>query len=166
MAGKSSKKPTKVAKKTVVKPKPAKPKLLSGGNPQIAKADGDAPVQAFIAAMPGWKRPQGRALELTLLWHREPGLVPELPLHDEVHQGGVFQRHVVAPSAAGGVQEQGRTLFPHLRERADRREARVELDQTGREAARLGEFQLLMEVAAATLNSARVPGSRSACTRG
>ena len=33
-----------------------KPKLLSGGNPQIAKADGDAPVQAYIAAMPGWKR--------------------------------------------------------------------------------------------------------------
>jgi hypothetical protein len=33
----------------------AKPvKLLSGGNPQIAKADGDAPVQAYIAAMPGW----------------------------------------------------------------------------------------------------------------
>ncbi|MET0791685.1 MAG: DUF1801 domain-containing protein [Polyangiaceae bacterium] len=31
-------------------------KLLSGGNPQIAKADGDAPVQAYIAALPGWKR--------------------------------------------------------------------------------------------------------------
>ncbi|MEP6999379.1 MAG: DUF1801 domain-containing protein [bacterium] len=30
--------------------------LLSGGNPQIAKADGDAPVQAYIAAIPGWKR--------------------------------------------------------------------------------------------------------------
>jgi hypothetical protein len=34
----------------------AKPKLLSGGNPQIAKADGDAPVQAYISAVPGWKR--------------------------------------------------------------------------------------------------------------
>ena len=32
------------------------PVLLAGGNPQIAKADGDAPVQAYIAAMPGWKR--------------------------------------------------------------------------------------------------------------
>lgn len=31
-------------------------KLLSGGNPQIAKADGDAPVQAYIRALPGWKR--------------------------------------------------------------------------------------------------------------
>jgi hypothetical protein len=41
----------------------AKPKLLSGGNPQIAKADGNAPVQAFIAAMPGWKRDIGRRLD-------------------------------------------------------------------------------------------------------
>jgi hypothetical protein len=37
--------------------------LLSGGNPQIAKADGDAPVQAYIAAMPGWKRDVGRHLD-------------------------------------------------------------------------------------------------------
>ena len=41
----------------------AKPILLSGGNPQIAKADGDAPVQAYIAAMPGWKRDVGRRLD-------------------------------------------------------------------------------------------------------
>ena len=40
-----------------------KPKLLSGGNPQIAKADGDAPVQAYIAAMPGWKHHVGRQLD-------------------------------------------------------------------------------------------------------
>jgi hypothetical protein len=38
-------------------------KLLSGGNPQIAKAYGDAPVQAYIAAMPGWKRDVGRRLD-------------------------------------------------------------------------------------------------------
>jgi hypothetical protein len=37
--------------------------LLSGGNPQIAKADGDAPVQAYIAAMPGWKREVGKRLD-------------------------------------------------------------------------------------------------------
>jgi hypothetical protein len=37
--------------------------LLSGGNPQIAKADGDAPVQAYIAAMPGWKRAVGTRLD-------------------------------------------------------------------------------------------------------
>ena len=39
------------------------PVLLSGGNPQIAKGDGDAPVQAYIAAMPGWKREAGRRLD-------------------------------------------------------------------------------------------------------
>ena len=37
--------------------------LLSGGNPQIAKADGDAPVQAYIAAMPGWKCNLGKRLD-------------------------------------------------------------------------------------------------------
>jgi hypothetical protein len=41
----------------------AGPVLLSGGNPQIAKADGDAPVQAYIAAMPGWKSDVGRRLD-------------------------------------------------------------------------------------------------------
>ena len=39
------------------------PVLLSGGNPQIAKGDGDAPVQAYIAAMPGWKREVGQRLD-------------------------------------------------------------------------------------------------------
>ena len=43
--------------------KAAKPVLLAGGNPQIAKAEGDAPVQAYIAAMPGWKRDVGRRLD-------------------------------------------------------------------------------------------------------
>nr|WP_245314507.1 DUF1801 domain-containing protein [Sinorhizobium alkalisoli] len=41
----------------------AQPKLLSGGNPQIAKAYGDAPVRAYIAAMPGWKSEVGRRLD-------------------------------------------------------------------------------------------------------
>jgi hypothetical protein len=40
-----------------------KPKLLSGGNPQIAKGDGSAPVKAYIAAMPGWKRAVGRRVD-------------------------------------------------------------------------------------------------------
>ena len=40
-----------------------KPRLLSGGNPQIAKAEGNAPVQAYIAAMPDWKREVGRRLD-------------------------------------------------------------------------------------------------------
>jgi len=43
------------------------PRLLSGGNPQVAKADGDAPVQAYIDAMPGWKRDVGRTLDAIIL---------------------------------------------------------------------------------------------------
>jgi hypothetical protein len=46
-------------------------KLLAGGNPQIAKADGDAPVQAYIAAMPGWKRAVGKRLD-TLIARNVP----------------------------------------------------------------------------------------------
>ena len=45
----------------------AKPAVLAGGNPQIAKADGDAPVQAYIAAMPGWKRDVGRRLDALIV---------------------------------------------------------------------------------------------------
>jgi len=41
----------------------AKPTLLAGGNPQVAKGDGDAPVQAYVAAMPGWKRAVGERLD-------------------------------------------------------------------------------------------------------
>jgi hypothetical protein len=40
-----------------------KPTLLAGGNPQIAKGDGEAPVRAYLAAMPGWKRDVGRRLD-------------------------------------------------------------------------------------------------------
>jgi hypothetical protein len=47
--------------------KVAKPALLAGGNPQIAKAEGDAPVQAYIAAMPGWKREVGRRLDALIV---------------------------------------------------------------------------------------------------
>jgi len=43
--------------------KAAKPRLLAGGNPQIAKASGDAPVQAFIDAMPEWKCEVGRQID-------------------------------------------------------------------------------------------------------
>lgn len=64
MAGEASRKSTKVAKKAVAEQAGEKPVvLLSGGNPQIAKADGDAPVQAYIAAMPGWKSDLGRRLD-------------------------------------------------------------------------------------------------------
>jgi hypothetical protein len=85
LAGKTSKKSTKVAKKAAAKRvaakadeprktaptslsrKVAKPVLLSGGNPQIAKAYGDPPVQAYIAAMPGWKSDLGRRLDALIV---------------------------------------------------------------------------------------------------
>ena len=70
MAKKVSKKPTRARSKTATKSvaaksksSAAKPKLLSGGNPQIGKAYGDAPVQTYIAAMPGWKRDIGQRLD-------------------------------------------------------------------------------------------------------
>ena len=68
MATKKSTKQAKAASKpagaSARRPaKSAKPKLLSGGNPQIAKGDGDAPVQAYIAALPGRKRAATRQLD-------------------------------------------------------------------------------------------------------
>ena len=48
-------------------PRSAPVRLLSGGNPQIAKGDGDAPVQEYIRAMPGWKRELGRQLDALIV---------------------------------------------------------------------------------------------------
>ncbi len=50
-------------RKSVAQRVAARPVLLAGGNPQVAKADGDGPVQAYIAAMPDWKRDVGRRLD-------------------------------------------------------------------------------------------------------
>lgn len=60
MTGKASKTPAKDTGKA------GGPRLLAGGNPQIAKGHGDAPVQAYIAAMPGWKRDVGRRLDAVI----------------------------------------------------------------------------------------------------
>jgi len=87
MAGRTSRKSAKVATKAAAKTSTraksarrnpgkriaGKPTLLSGGNPQIAKGDGDGPVQAYIAAMPGWKRDVGRRLD-TLIVRTVPGV--------------------------------------------------------------------------------------------
>lgn len=64
-----------VARKTSIKsPKPnRKPVLLTGGNPQIAKAHGDAPVRSYIAAMPGWKSGLGKRLD-ALIARTVPGV--------------------------------------------------------------------------------------------
>lgn len=50
-----------------------KPTLISGGNPKIAKGEGDAPVQAYIAALPGWKKPLAERLD-ALIVQAVPGL--------------------------------------------------------------------------------------------
>jgi hypothetical protein len=78
MAVGTPKKSPKAARRTAAKraaPQelPAKPTLLSGGNPQIAKAYGNAPVQAYIAAMPGWKSDVGRRLD-ALIVRAVPGV--------------------------------------------------------------------------------------------
>ena len=109
MARKTSRKSAKVAKKAAAKRgaakaakarkatpksrKAAKPTLLAGGNPQIAKADGDAPVQAYIAAMPGWKRDVGRRLD-ALIVRTVPGVHKAVkwnsPFYGVEDQGGWF----------------------------------------------------------------------------
>lgn len=77
----------KVAAKTAAKPAAA-PRLLSGGNPQIPKGDGDAPVQAYIAAMPGWKRAVGKQLD-TLITRAVPGVYKAVKWNSPLygHQG-------------------------------------------------------------------------------
>ena len=114
MAGKTSRKSAKVAKKAAAervaakaaKPRKAAPKsqyrklanpaLLAGGNPQIAKADGDAPVQAYIAAMPGWKRDVGRRLD-ALIVRTVPGVRKAVkwnsPLYGVERQGWFLNFH-------------------------------------------------------------------------
>ena len=129
MTSKRKKVPTKLAPAQLAKPRKAAPKLqsgkgakpilLSGGNPQIAKGDGDAPVQAYVAAMPGWKRDVGRRLD-ALVTRTVPGvrkavkwnspfygvegqrgrLVPQLSLLHEVCEGGFLPRHVAASCPA------------------------------------------------------------------
>ena len=80
---KVARKPAKKAQKKSAKKKSAmkaarpraaaKPKLLSGENPQIAKGYGDAPVQAYIAAIPGWKQEVARRVD-ALVTRAVPGV--------------------------------------------------------------------------------------------
>jgi hypothetical protein len=73
MAGKTRKKSAKAARKAPAMRAGAKPALLAGGNPQISKGDGEAPVQAYIEAMPAWKRDVGRRLD-ALIVRAVPGV--------------------------------------------------------------------------------------------
>jgi hypothetical protein len=65
--------PGKTPKKSATIAPEDAPRLLSGGNPQIPKADGDAPVQTYLAAMPGWKQAVGRRLD-ALVERTVPGV--------------------------------------------------------------------------------------------
>ena len=77
----------------------SKPVLLAGGNPQIAKADGDGPVQAYISAMPEWKRDIGRRLD-ELIVRTVPGVHKAVrwnsPMYGIEGQGWFVSFHVFA----------------------------------------------------------------------
>jgi hypothetical protein len=96
MANKTSIKSTRAAKKAAPKRVAAKPALLAGGNPQVAKDYGDAPVQAYIAAMPGWKRDVGRSLD-ALIARTVPGVHQAVkwnsPLYGVEGQGWFLSVH-------------------------------------------------------------------------
>lgn len=99
MAGKTSKAEAKVTKKSAAKPAAGEPTLLSGGNPQIAKGYGDAPVQAYIAAMPGWKSDVGHRLD-ALITRTVPGVYKAVkwnsPLYGIEGQGWFLGVHCFA----------------------------------------------------------------------
>ena len=104
--------------------------LLSGGNPRIAKADGDAPVQAYIAAMPGWKRDIGKRLD-ALVERNVPNLRKAVkwnsPMYSLEGQGWflgfhVFTRYVkvtffrgtsLRPVPPGGTGKDARWIDVH-----------------------------------------------------
>lgn len=75
----------------------SKPVLLAGGNPQVAKADGDGPVQSYIAAIPGWKRDIGRRLD-QLIERAVPGVHKAVrwnsPMYGIKGQGWFVSFHV------------------------------------------------------------------------
>ena len=97
VAKRTSKKPAKIAKNATANRMAAGPVLLSGGNPQITKGYGDAPVQAYIAAMPGWKSGVGHRLD-ALITRTVPGVHMAVkynsPLYGIEGQGWFLGIHV------------------------------------------------------------------------
>ena len=106
------------------------PKLLAGGNPQIAKADGDAPVQAYISAIPGWKCNVGRSLD-KLICEAVPGVHKAIrwnsPMYGIEGQGWFVSFHVfthyvkvtffkgtsLQPVPSGGTAKEARWIDIH-----------------------------------------------------
>ena len=89
----------KAAAKKAAPKTSAKPKLLSGGNPQIAKGYGDAPVQAFIAAMPGWKSDIGKRID-AIITKAVPGVKKAVkwnsPFYGRIENSWFLSFHVFA----------------------------------------------------------------------
>jgi len=136
MATKTKKKSAKkapakraAAQKTAKKAAPkegAAPKLLSGGNPQIAKGYGDGPVQAYIAAMPEWKRDVGKRLD-AIITRAVPGVKKAVKWNSPfygVEEGlwfisfHVFAKYVKVTFLNGGSLKPlppGLSKYPHVR---------------------------------------------------
>ena len=150
--GETSKKSARVGKKAA-DPASAEPILLSGGNPQIAKGYGDAPVQAYIAAMPGWKRDVGRRLD-ALIVRAVPGVRKAVkwnsPFYGVEGQGWFLSFHCftkyikvaffrgasLRPVPPGESKQQGRALPRHPRGRPARRSSVRRLGEAGQPVAR------------------------------
>ena len=143
-------------------PGAAKPVLLSGGNPQIAKGYGDAPVQAYIEAMPGWKRDVGRRID-AIIERNLPGVRKAVkwnsPFYGIEDQGWLVSFHVftkyvkvtffpgpsLRPVPPGGTADDGRWIDVY--EDDARRGAAGEVGEAGVEAARLGHRRHLQVAA-------------------
>jgi hypothetical protein len=117
---------TKAAKKSPRKAPPKKPKLLSGGNPQIAKGYGDAPVRAYIAAMPDWKREVGERLD-AIITRAVPGVKKAVkwnsPFYGRIENSWfvsfhVFARYVKVTFFQGASLKpppEGKSKYPQVR---------------------------------------------------
>ena len=108
----------------------SKPALLAGGNPQVPKADGDGPVQAYISAMPGWKRDIGRRLD-DLIVKTVPGVHKAVrwnsPMYGIKGKGWFVSYHVftnyvkvtffkgtsLRPAPKGGASKEARWIDIH-----------------------------------------------------
>ena len=134
----------------------AKPTLLSGGNPKIAKGDGDAPVQAYIAAMPGWKRNVGRHLD-AIIAHAVPGVRKAVkwnsPFYGVEDRGGWFLSFHCFTKYVKVTFFRGTSLHPRPPGESKHKEVRY-LDI--HEHAELDEVQL----AAWVKQASQMPGER------
>lgn len=124
MAKKAAKTASKA--KAAPKKKAAKPKLLSGGNPQIAKGFGDAPVKAYIAAVPGWQKDVCKRLD-ALITKAVPGVKKAVKWNSPfygVEEGRwftsfhVFARYVKVTFFDGAQLKpppEGKSKYPQIR---------------------------------------------------